>query len=389
MIWFWWIYSGCVGGLMLALVLDATFGLPTIADLTRPEFDRWPEGKHQGKHPSVSVIVPALNEEAGIAACLNSLSAQDYDEIEIIAVDDRSTDRTGEIMEQVAANLPGRVRVLHITELPPGWLGKTHAMWKAASQAAGDWLLFTDGDVLFRRDVIRRALAYVEATRADHSSVFPTMIFHSFGERMMMGFFQLAGLAARPWKIPDPKSRACVGTGAFNLVRRSAYESIGTFESLRLAVVEDLMLAYRVKGAGFSSRAAIGRGMVSVHWASGAMGIVRTLGKNLYAILGFRWYLALSVVCFMLAFNVGPFFFVWLAPGWAKLGFAIYLACLFYAYWLFRNFNGISPGYFLLHPVSTTLAAYAVLRSMVITIARGGVIWRGTLYPLKELKKQN
>ena len=204
---------------------------------------------------------------------------------------------------------------------------------------------------------------------------------------MMMGFFQLAGLAARPWKFPDPKSRACAGAGAFNMVRRSAYQTIGTFESLRLAVVEDLMLAYRIKRAGFATRAAIGRGMVSVHWASGAMGIVRTLGKNLYAVLGYRWYLALSLILFVLAFNVGPFFLVFLAPGWAKLGFGLYLASLFYAYWLFRNFNGINPAYVLLHPVSATLAAYAMLRSMVITIAHGGVVWRGTLYPLKELRK--
>ena len=385
MIWFWWIYGVCVGGIMLVAVIDATLGLPTIADLTRPEFDCWPEGKH----PRVTVIVPALNEEQGIAACLTSLVAQDYDNIEIIAVNDRSTDRTGEIMEQVAASAGGRLRVLHITELPPRWLGKPHAMWKAASQATGDWLLFTDGDVIFRPDAIRRTVTYADTVHADHFSMFPTMIFRSFGETMMMSFFQFAGLAARPWKFPDPKSRACAGAGAFNLVRRRVYESIGTFESLRLAVVEDLMLAYRVKGAGFATRAAIGREMVSVHWASGAMGIVRTLGKNFYAVLGYRWYLALLLSFFMLAFNVGPFFFVWLAPGWSKLGFVLYLACLFYGYWLFRNFNKISPGYFFLHPVSSTLAAYAVVRSMVITIARGGVVWRGTLYPLKELRKKN
>jgi glycosyltransferase involved in cell wall biosynthesis len=391
MMWFWWIYSVCVGGIMLAVMIDAHFGLPTIADLTRPEFDRWPEGKHQGnrqgKHPSISVIVPARDEAAGIAACLNSLAAQDYDNLEIIAVNDRSIDRTGEIMEQSAATFPRRIHVVHITELPQAWLGKTHAMWKGASQASGDWLLFTDGDVIFRPDTIRRTLAYADNMHADHLTILPTMLFHSFGERMMMAFFQLAGLVARPWKVPDPKSSAHLGAGAFNLVRRSAYETVGTFESLRLAVVEDLMLGQRIKRGGFASRAAIGRGMVSVHWASGAMGIVRTLGKNFYAILGYRWYLALTLASFVIAFNVGPFFLVWIAPGWTKLGFAIHMASLFYAYWLFRNFNGLSPAYFLLHPVSATLAAYAILRSMAITVARGGVTWRGTLYPLKDLRK--
>src|SRR5262249_6223146 len=153
---------------------------------------------------------------------------------EVIAVNDRSTDRTGEHMDNVAS-LPeahGRLKVVHVSELPPGWLGKPHAMWTAANAADGEWLLFTDADVLYRPDVLRRTLAYAEAERADHVVLFPRMIMHSPGERMMIAFFQtLFVFGHRPWKVADPKTKDHMGVGAFNLVRRSVYESVGTYRA--------------------------------------------------------------------------------------------------------------------------------------------------------------
>src|SRR5205814_4805342 len=180
-------------------------GLRTIPDLTTPEWDIWPE-KVEGKHPRLSVIVPALNEQEAIGACLGSFREQDYDNLEIIAVNDRSTDGTGEIMEKIRVARPPSAaafdfKVLHITELPPGWLGKPHAMWKAASVATGEWLLFTDADVMFRSDSLRRAAAYAESERADHLVLAPTMLALSVGERMITAMIQLAMIALRPWKV--------------------------------------------------------------------------------------------------------------------------------------------------------------------------------------------
>ena len=130
-----------------------------------------------------------------------------------------------------------RLRVIHHRELPAGWLGKTHAMWTAANQAKGEWLLFTDADVLFKPDSVRRAMAYAEAERADHIVVFPQMIMKRPGEFMMIAFFQtMFVFGHRPWKVADPKSKDHMGVGAFNLIRRSSYESVGSYEALRMEV---------------------------------------------------------------------------------------------------------------------------------------------------------
>ena len=199
MVYFYWI-----AGIILALawfsrIVDAALGMPSVADVSLPEWDRNPVSATG--NPRVSIIVPARNEEETIEQALTSLLALDYDNYEVLAVNDRSTDSTGEIMERVAESQsqnphfsqklremghPGQnqtehphpvaqnatrvghplsspnLRVVHHRELPAGWLGKTHAMWTAANLATGDWLLFTDADVLFKPDSLRRSLAYAE-----------------------------------------------------------------------------------------------------------------------------------------------------------------------------------------------------------------------------------
>jgi cellulose synthase/poly-beta-1,6-N-acetylglucosamine synthase-like glycosyltransferase len=290
-------------------------------------------------------------------------------------------------MDRVAATDPARLRVLHITELPRGWLGKTHAMWSAARLAAGDWLLFTDGDIVFRPDALRRALVYAQHTRADHFGLAPNFIDPSFGEKMALAIFQLGLVAGRIWKVPDARSRAHIGIGAFNLIRRDVYEKIGTWGAIRLEVVEDLQLGKRVKACGFASRAGLGPGLVTVKWAGGAIGIAHNLTKNIFAVLGYRWYMALGAVLLVLAFHIAPFVFVFTAPGWTRLGFAVCLLGIFSYYVLLRRFSGISPLYFLLHPVGALMCIYTILRSAFLTLRRGAVVWRGTAYSLDELRR--
>ena len=202
--------------------------MPRIADVARPEWDRKPPTP--AGEPRVSIIVPARNEERDIRATLERLQELDYSNYEVIAVDDRSTDRTGKIMDEVAADaaLRDRLRILHVSQLPVGWMGKTHAMWTAANEATGDWLLFTDADVLFKPESLRRVVAYAEAEKADHVVLFPRMIMEHAGERMMIAFFQaLFVFGHRPWKVADPGAQDHMGVGAFNMVRRPVYEAVG------------------------------------------------------------------------------------------------------------------------------------------------------------------
>ncbi len=279
-------------------------------------------------------------------------------------------------------------RVIHHTELPPGWLGKTHAMWTAANQATGDWLLFTDADVLFKPDSLRRALAYAEAEPADHVVLFPQMIMKRPGEYMMIAFFQTMFMFGhRPWKVADPSTDDHMGVGAFNLVRRRVYDAVGTYEALRMEVLDDMKLGKVVKKAGFAQRNVFGGDLISIRWAHGAFGIVNNLTKNFFAVLSFQsWRTLLSA--FGLAFiNLGPFLGLWLAHGWARLPFAVALGSILLIYIGMSWRSSVPPYYFLLHPVSTAMFIYTLLRSMFLTLWNDGIVWRGTKYPLEELRK--
>ena len=412
MTYFYWIT-----GIILALawssrIVDAALGMPSVADVSRPQWNRNPVSS--SGNPRVSIIVPARNEEASIEQALRTLLALDYDNYEVIAVNDRSTDRTGEIMERVAresqpvesrnphfSQKQGEVghpsdfcysrpilRVMHHTELPPGWLGKTHAMWTAANQASGDWLLFTDADVLFKPDSVRRALAYADAEPADHVVLFPRMIMKRAGEYMMIAFFQTMFMFGhRPWKVADPSTDDHMGVGAFNLVRRHVYDAVGTYEALRMEVLDDMKLGKVVKKAGFAQRNVFGGDLISIRWAHGAFGIVNNLTKNFFAVLSFQSWRTLLSAFGLVFINLGPFLGIWLAHGWAALPFAIALGSILLIYIGMSWRSSVPPYYFLLHPVSTAMFTYTLLRSMFLTLWNDGIVWRGTKYPLEELRK--
>jgi len=386
-------YVHWIAGTILALawfsrIVDAAIGMPSVADVSKPEWDCSPASA--AGNPRVSIIVPARNEEDDIELSLSRLMQLDYENYEVIAVNDRSTDRTGEIMEEVAgrAFARERLRVIHHRELPAGWLGKTHAMWTAANEASGEWLLFTDADVLFKADSVRRALAYAEAEKADHVVLFPRMIMKTPGEYMMIAFFQtMFVFGHRPWKVADPKSRDHMGVGAFNLIRRSVYETVGTYEALRMEVLDDMKLGKVVKNAGFAQRNVFGGDLISIRWANGAMGVVNNLTKNFFAVLSFQWPRTL-ISAFGLAFlNLMPFLGIWLAHGWERVPYAIALGSMFLIYFGMSLRSGVPAYYFLLHPVSTALFVYTLMRSMFHTLWNDGIVWRGTRYPLEELRK--
>ena len=173
------------------VVFTALYYLPRIPNLLDPRYAPVREPAPEEYPPQITVIVPARNEAASIEATLRSLLAQTIP-VNIIAIDDRSTDETGAIMYAVAASLTNEaptagklLSVLHVDHLPEGWMGKTHAMALAAGQTATPWLLFTDGDILFREDTLERALRFAHASEADHVALAPTLILKSAGERLM------------------------------------------------------------------------------------------------------------------------------------------------------------------------------------------------------------
>jgi GT2 family glycosyltransferase len=358
--------------------------LHKIADLSGTDWDIRPANA-----PSLTVVVPAKDEAANIAATCEALLMADYPRLKILCVDDRSTDVTGAIMEEFVVRSAGKIEVLHITELPEGWLGKTFAMEEATRQSDSDWLLFTDADVLFSPSILRRALAYAEMTRADHLVVMPTVLVKGHGEGMMLGFLQIATWwMTRPWRVADTKARFdAVGVGAFNLIRRAALEELGGWAPQRLVVVEDVTLGRRVKAAGLRQRVAFAPGLVLLHWATGARGIVRVLTKNMFAVVGFNALLMLAAMALLLLFFVAPvagiFWWRTLLPS------AIVLLCVAAACRTIASVGGVDARYGWLFPMGALMIAWAMLRSMAVVLWQRGVTWRGTRYPLWELRRHN
>ena len=366
----------------------AALGLPKVPNLLLPNYDRIPEGQ-----PWLTVIVPARDEGANIHACLQSLMEQDYPNLHVIAINDRSRDLTGILMEQTALLYPGRLTVLNVTDLPEGWLGKTHALALGAREAAvllqPEFLLFTDADVMFRPDALRRTLVHAVETKADHIVTMPTLVILRWDEALLMGFFQIFALwVARPWKVADPKAiRDAVGVGAFNMMRRSAYLKIGGFEGQKMDILEDLTLARRVKNTGLRQRVAFGLGLAEVHWAPGAWGLIGVMTKNVFA--GFRFHISLLLLAcgWLTVFAVAPAFEVFYEP--TRLPAWLTVAAVFWGYWIYGKRSGISTWTAAFFPVAAAMFIFALLRSMTITLRHGGVRWRGTFYALKELRERS
>ncbi|HEX3985952.1 MAG TPA: glycosyltransferase [Acidobacteriaceae bacterium] len=340
----------------------------------------------------ITVIIPARNEASAIEATLRSLLAQTIP-VDVVAVNDRSTDSTGTLLDRIAAEPlpPGKsLRVLHVHELPAGWLGKPHAMAFAARHATTPWLLFTDADVLFAPDVLARALRFAAESQADHMVLMPTLILKSAGERAMATFFQaLSLLWWRPWRIANPGTRDSIGIGAFNLIRADVYRAVGGFEAQRFQVLDDVRLGVEVKRNGYRQRIVFGRELIRLHWAPGALGMARNLTKNLFAGFAFNSALllgaclGLALICYA---PIAGLFFSWPLRSAALLSLA--MIALHYRL-AGRYFSGLSFAWAFTLPVTAVLVLYAMLRSMILTLARRGIVWRGTFYPLADLRRHS
>jgi chlorobactene glucosyltransferase len=204
--------------------------------------------------PLVSILVPARNEENRVLeACIRSILAQDYGNFEVIAVDDRSTDQTGAILERLAKN-DDRLRVIEGEELPGEWLGKPYAMQQALNYARGEWILATDADMIFEPSALRTAVARALDNNGDALTLIPLFEAGSFWERVMIPTWEWVFLMfAVFYRIDDPKSDRAVGIGGFFLMRRTVLDRVGGYEALKDEVMEDARLAERIKksGAGF------------------------------------------------------------------------------------------------------------------------------------------
>ena len=356
--------------------------------------------------PSLSVVVPACDEAAAMEPALRSLLALDYPHLELIVVDDRSTDGTAAIVERLAAAHP-QLRLLRVSELPSRWLGKNHALQVGSQAASGDWLLFTDADVVFHPGALRRVMAWAARRRSEHVVALPRVVVHGFWERLFVPYFMaMFNLRYRPWKVADRGSPAYLGVGAFNLVRADRYRAIGCHAALPLEVADDMKLGKLLKAHGTRSGVVSAAGWISVRWVVGLRGIVEGLTKNSFAGLEFRLGTVVLSVILQLVGSVSPSFGLF-AGGPAAVTSGLALACMGLAAAAVappESADGgrqtvFSPGrltaprrllsalWGLAFPLAALIFAYILIRSTWLTYRRGGVLWRGTLYPLEELRR--
>ena len=337
--------------------------------------------------PSVSIIVAARNEERHIRTALQSLLSLDYLHLQLILVNDRSEDSTGDILDEMKTGDP-RLEILHLRQLPKGWLGKNHALWQGSLKANGDLLLFTDADVVMEPDTLARAVSYFQAEKLDHLAAtpevkMPSLFLNMFG--VTFGFF--FGIFTRPWKAPDPRSDCHIGIGAFNLVKAESYLQSGGHKTIALRPDDDLKLGKILKQNGCHQQLIYGAGLISVEWYASIRELVLGLEKNIFAGTDYRLWFALSGVTFNMIAILWPFFALFFTSGGTLWLYALIVLAIGLIAADGARFHGFSPWFALGFPLTTGLFTFIIVRSVTCNLVKGGITWRGTFYPLAELRK--
>jgi len=335
----------------------------------------------------VSIIVAARNEERKIGYALQSVLSLSYPDYEVLVVNDRSEDRTGPLLDEMAKTDP-RLKVIHVDVLPAGWLGKNHALWVGSQRATGEALLFTDADIVMEPTVLTRAVTFFTENRLDHLAAtpsirMPTTFLGMFGASFIIFF----SLFSRPWKARDPESRSHIGIGAFNLVGSAAYRQVGGHETIRLRPDDDIKLGKIIKKGGLRQDAAYAPDFLAVEWYASLGEVVRGLEKNAFSGADYNIPLVLTGVVFHLFCSVWPFVAIFVTRGPVQ---GLYLVCVLLILLSVADsarFHHSKAWYAAGYPVMSLLFAYILLRTMLLNLVQGGIYWRGTFYSLKELKK--
>lgn len=350
--------------------------------------------------PLVSVIVPARNEEKNIRRCVESLLAQDYPNLEMLVLDDRSSDSTPLILAELAAR-DSRLVVLTGCELPSGWAGKPHALYQAAKSASGEWLLFVDADTFLHPNAVSASLASAQKTGADLYTIMTEQITGSFWERAVMPLVMTAlSVGFSPRKVNDPKTRDAIANGQFILIKRSVYDAIGGHEKLKNQIVEDKAISEQVKWSGGRLIVADGRGIAQTRMYTDLPSMWEGWTKNIYLgladkpamlLLGaFGAFLALAAALLLPVWPVLGWLWYANGGGWMALG-VILQALVVWAVLLFFRMRinaqmSIPRWYALVTPLGGGVFAAMMFASAWKVLSGQGVTWKGRAYDPKTVR---
>jgi hypothetical protein len=305
----------------------------------------------------------------------------------VIIVNDRSDDSTGSILDEISATTQS-LEVIHISELPEGWLGKNHALWIGTQHATGELLLFTDADVMMAADTLKRAVNYLTEREIDHLAATPDVTMPSNFLNMFGATFGfIFALFTRPWKAADAKSSCHIGIGAFNLVRTDCYRQVGGHKTIALRPDDDLKLGKIIKKAGFRQEMVYGNGLISVEWYSSVREVVLGLEKNVFAGTDYRLWLVVCGIVFHLVASLWPYLAIVITSGATQW---IYLTTVLVITVIAADsarFHGLKPWYALGFPLTIGLFVFIIIRSVYCNLNRRGIYWRGTFYSLEQLRR--
>ncbi|MFN0117369.1 MAG: glycosyltransferase [Elusimicrobiota bacterium] len=343
----------------------------------------------ESNYPRISIIIPARNEETHIEEALKSVLSLDYPALEIMVINDRSTDKTGVILEKMA-HQNSSLKVIHITDLPQNWLGKNHALFFGAQKANGEFLLFADADIIMEPSLLKKAITYVQSEKTDHLTLFPDVKMPGFWLNLFtVGFSIFLCLFLKPWRANNPKSKAFIGIGAFNLIRKSIYEKIGTHEKIRLRPDDDIMLGKLVKKNNFKQNVLFGTDLLCVEWYSSIKELINGLMKNSFSGVNYKlWLLTLGSLAHIILI-IWPFIAVFITTGRSLILYQLTILFLVMvgAQQALLNKKNIFYGFGL--PLASIMFLYIIWKAGLKTLRQGGIFWRDTFYSLDELKKNN
>lgn len=347
--------------------------------------------------PLISICIPARNEERNVHACVEAVLNQDYPNLEIIVLDDRSTDATPEILRQHAAQ-NDKLKVICGSDLPSGWAGKPHALYQASASARGDWLCFIDADTFLTPDALSSTYAKAIETHADMFTIMTFQILGSFWERTVMPLVMTAlSVGFSPRKVNDPATKDAIANGQFILIKRSVYDAIGGHASVKNSVVEDKEISQQVKWNGFRLVVADGRKVAKTRMYTSLPEMWEGWTKNIYLGLrdqaGLLWLGAFGAFLAFMASIFLPLWpllgVVWLLNGGGWMAAAVIVEALaLWAYLVYMRAKvadtmNISPAYALTTPLGAGVFGAMMLTSAWRVVSRKGVTWKGRTYGAK------
>ena len=387
MIYFYISMAVLSGGLIIVYWLHTQYHLDVVVTPAPPPPDT----------PLISVCVPARNEERNIRLCVESILAQDYPNFEVIVLDDRSTDRTSEILHQLSVQ-NRNLKVIHGSDLPKGWAGKPHALFQASAAAHGDWLCFVDADTLLTPETLSSCYVKAIETKADMFTILTFQILGSFWERVIMPIVMTAlSVGFSPRKVNDSKTKDAIANGQFILIKRSVYEAIGGHERIKDQIVEDKAISEQVKWNGYRLIVANGYAFARTRMYTSLPEMWEGWTKNIYLGLSDRPSLmvlgAFGAFLLLVAALVLPLWpllgILWYLYGGGWLAITVILeslvlwAAVIYARARVASAMGISPWYALTLPLGAAVFAAMMFTSTWRVLSGKGVTWKGRMYAPK------